>query len=210
MSSLGESGRTRRTCVRCGRTGSNAFEQVTDVQTDRAAWACTHAAPCSARRRSRWRADERVTLGRPRSSPLLAWTDERQQSCVIGADPDAVSSLEHLLRELMPLDVEALDPSPRSLSRLSRGKYCVVVVDADPSDPLAYCNEVYRRLSSSSRRQLPIVICSPPDQAIRPPMRELVGRPNVRIVKRPMRPDQLVTAVSDALRSSAADASAAQ
>ena len=41
-------------------------------------------------------------------------------------------------------------------------------------------------------------------------MRELVGRPNVRIVKRPMRPDQLVTAVSDALRSSAVDASAAQ
>ena len=35
--------------------------------------------------------------------------------------------------------------------------------DTDPSDPLAYCNEVYRRLSSTSRRQMPIVICSPPD-----------------------------------------------
>jgi hypothetical protein len=203
MSSLGESGRTLRTCVRCGRTGSNAFEQVTDVESGRASWACSHAEPCSARRRSRWRAEERVTLGRPRSSPLLAWTDERQQSCVIGAHPDAVSSLQHLLRELTPMDVEALDLSPRSLRRLSRGKYCVVVVDADASDPLAYCNEVYRRLSSSSHHQQPIVICSPPDQPIRAPMRDLVGRPNVRIVERPMRPDDLVTAVSDVLRSSA-------
>ena len=210
MSSLGESGRTLRTCVRCGRTGSNAFEHVNDVESGEAAWACRHAEPCSARRRSRWRADERMTLGRPRSSPLLAWTDERQQGCVIGADPDAVSSLEHLLRERTPLDVEALDLSPRSLTRLSRGNYCVVVVDTGPSDPIAYCNEVYRRLSSSSRRQQPIVICSPSDQPIRAPMRDLVGRPNVRIVERPMRPDDLLTAVSDALRSSALETSATQ
>ncbi len=207
MGSLGEAGRTARTCVRCGRIGSNAFEPVTDIG-NRSGWACTHAEPCAARRRSRWRADERLSLGRPRSSPLVAWTDERQQSCVIGVDRDAVSDLEQLLRELTPLDVEALDPSPRSLSRLSRGSYCVVVVDSDPSDPLAYCNEVYRRLSSTSRRLIPIVICSPPDQPIRPPIRELVGRPNVRIVQRPMRPDDLVAAVSDVLRSTGAEAGA--
>jgi hypothetical protein len=210
MSSLGDGGRTSRTCVRCGRIGSNAFERVADVGSSRSAWACTHAEPCAARRRSRWRADERLSRGRPKSSPLLAWTDERRQSCVIGADPAAVSGLEQLLRELTPLDVEALDPSPRSLSRLSRGTYSVVVVDTDPSDPLAYCNEVYRRLSSTSRRLVPIVICSPPNQPIRPPIRKLVGRPNVRIVERPMRPDDLVSAVSDALRSSGVDAGAAR
>lgn len=209
MASLGESGRTSRTCVRCGRIGSNAFERATDVGSSRSAWACRHAEPCAARRRSRWRADERQTLGRPRSSPLLAWTDERQQSCVIGADPEAVSDLEQFLRELTPLDVEALDTSPRSLMRLSRGSYSVIVVDTDPSDPLAYCNEVYRRLSSTSRSQLPIVICAPPNQPIRPPIRDLVGRPNVRIVERPMRPDDLVAAVSDALRSSGTEARAA-
>ena len=208
MASLGES-RTSRTCVRCGRMGSNAFERVTDVGSNGSGWACTHAEPCAARRRSRWRADERQSLGRPKSSPLLAWTDERQQSCVIGADPDAVSGLEQLLRERTPLEVEALDLSPRSLTRLSRGSYCVIVVDTDPSDPLAYCNEVYRRLSRTSRRQMPIVICSPPDQPIRPPIRDLLGRPNVRIVERPMRGDDLVAAVSDALRSSGAEATAA-
>src|SRR5918998_2023512 len=134
MSSRGERVRTVRTCVRCGRTGANAFERVTDLGTEDA-WACTHEEPCAARRRSSWRAGRRVSLGRPRSSPLLAWSDEGQQGCVIGSDPDAVSSIEHVLRELTPLDVEPLDSTPRSLDRLSRGKYCVVVVDTDPSDP---------------------------------------------------------------------------
>lgn len=143
-------------------------------------------------------------MGRPASSPLLAWTDEGRQSCVIGADADAVSSVEHLLRELTPLEVESLDPTPRSLNRLSRGTYCVVVVDTDPSDPLAYCNEVYRRLSTASRRQLPIVICSAPDEPIRPPLRQLVDRPNVRVVQRPMRAGDLVAALSDVLSPSTA------
>lgn len=205
MSTVGEVTRTLRTCVRCGRNGWNAFERVTDERHN-PGWACTHVEPCSARRRSQWRATRGAHLGRPPSSPLLAWADEGQQSCVIGADRDAVSSLEHALRELTPLEVEALDPSPRSLSRLSRGTYCVVVVNTDPSDPLAYCNEVYRRLSSASRRHMPIVLCSPPDQAIRPPLRELVGRANVRIVESPMRPEALVAAVSDALHSSGAPA----
>ncbi len=196
-----------RTCVRCGRSGSNAFEQVTEPGTPQPVWACTHADPCAARRGAEWRAGRRASLGRPRSSPLLAWTDERQQSCVIGADKDAVSSLERLLRQLTPLDVEALDISPRSLGRLSRGSFCVVVVDADPSDPLAYCNEVYRRLSSTGRRQVPIVICSRRNQPIRPPIRELVGRSNVRIVDRPTPPEDLVAAVSDALRARDAQSS---
>jgi len=207
MSSLGDGGRTLRTCVRCGRSGFNAFEAVIEPGTPQRVWACTHVDPCAARRVAEWRAGRRASLGRPRSSPLLAWTDERQQSCVIGADRDAVSSLERLLRQLTPLDVEALDISPRSLGRLSRGSYCVVVVDTDPSDPLAYCNEVYRRLSSASRRQVPIVICSRRNQPIRPPLRELAGRPNVRIVDRPTLPKDLVAAVSDALRARDAQSS---
>lgn len=199
MSSEGDAGRTSRTCFRCGRTGSNAFERVIDPETDAPGWACSHVEPCAARRRSQWRAGRRAGLGRPRSSPLLAWGDEGQQTCVIGSDPSAVSTLEHVLRELTPLEVERLDLSPRSMMKLSRGKYCVVVVDAGPSDPLAYCNEVYRRLNTASRRQLPIVICSAEDQPPRPPLRALVGRPNVRLVDRPARPDDLVSAVSEAL-----------
>ena len=203
MSSRGERARAIRTCVRCGRIGANAFERVTDVGIEGTAWACTHVEPCAARRRSSWRAGRRVNFGRPRSSPLLAWSDEGQQSCVIGSDRTAVSTLEHLLRELTPLEVEPLDSTPRSLDRLSRGKYCVVVVDTDPRDPLAYCNELYRRLSSSSRRQVPIVICSPAAQAIRPPIRALLGRPNVRIVDPSARPEALVSAIADALRATA-------
>jgi hypothetical protein len=206
MSSLGERGRTPRTCVRCGRSGSNAFEPVTDEVTNQPAWACAHVEPCAARRRTQWRAGRRASLGRPRSSPLLSWTDERQQSCVIGGDPAAVSTLERALRELTPLDVEPLDTSRRSLARLSRGSYCVVVVDSTPTDPLAYCNEVYRRLNAASRRQVPIVICSERNQPIRPPIRQLVGRPNVRLVDRSSRPDDLVAAVSDALQTTAAAA----
>ena len=200
MASRGEDARAVRTCVRCGRTGANAFERVSDVVSEAPAWACTHVEPCAARRRSSWRAGRRANLGRPRCSPLLAWSDEDQQGCVIGADRAAVSTLEHLLRELTPLEVEQLDSTPRSLDRLSRGKFSVVVVDTDPSDPLAYCNELHRRLSSASRRQLPIVICSAPDQPVRPPLRELLGRPNVRLIERPMRPEALVAAVADALR----------
>jgi hypothetical protein len=79
----------------------------------------------------------------------------------------------------------------------------VVVVDSMPTDPLAYCNEVYRRLNSASRRQVPIVICSERDEPIRPPIRQLVGRPNVRLVDRSARPDDLVAAVSDALQTTA-------
>lgn len=202
MASRGEGERTIRTCVRCGRTGANAFERITDVGTDAPAWACTHVEPCAARRRSSWRAGRRVSLGRPRSSPLLAWNDDGQQSCVIGSDRSAVSTLEHLMRELTPLEVEPLDSTPRSLDRLSRGKFCVVVVDTDPSDPLAYCNELHRRLSTASRRLLPIVICSRSDQPVRPPIRELLGRPNVRLVERPTRPEALVAAIADALRTS--------
>lgn len=201
MASLGERGRAIRTCVRCGRSGCNAFERATDAgRGEEIAWICSHLEPCAARRRTHWRAGRRASMGRPASSPLLAWTDEGRQSCVIGADRNAVSSVEHLLRELTPLEVESLDPSPRSLSRLSRGTYCVIVVDADPSDPLAYCNEVYRRLSSASRRQLPIVICSARDEPIRPPLRQLIGRPNVRLVERPLRAGDLVAALSDVLR----------
>lgn len=209
MSTRGERGRTPRTCVRCGRTGANAFQQVADLSTGDPVWACTHEEPCAARRRSSWRAGRRLTLGRPRSSPLLAWTDDGQRSCVIGSDRAAVSTLEQLLRDLTPLEVESLDPSPKSLDRLSRGTYCVVVVDTDPSDPLAYCNELYRRLTSESRRQVPIVICSPPDQPMRPPIRDLLSRPNVRVVDRPTRPEALVAAVSEAVRASRADVAVA-
>jgi hypothetical protein len=201
---VGEVGRAARTCIRCGRSGFNAFERVS-VGADAGGWACTHTEPCSARRRSQWRADQRSQSGRPASSPLLGWSDEAHQSAVIGANPTAVESIEHLIRELTPLDVERLDVSPRSLTRLSRGTYSVVVVDADPSDPLAYCNELYRRLTSPGRRKVPVVICSPADQSPRPPIRQLVDRPNVTIVDRPTRPDDLVAAVSDAVRSHAAD-----
>lgn len=198
----GGSVRSRRTCVRCGRSGSNAFEPVPDVVTGRSAWACTHLEPCAVRQRTQWRAGQRDGSRRPRSSPLLAWSDEGQRACVISGDPEAASNIEHLLRELTPFEVERLDLSPRSMTRLSRGNYCVVILDTRPSDPLAYCNEVQRRLGSVSRRQLPVVIASPPNQPLRPPVRDLAARPNARVVERPVIGDALVAAVSDAMRAS--------
>lgn len=192
--------------MRCGRSGSNAFEPVSDVVNGSPAWACTHVEPCAARQRAQWRAGQRDGSGRPRSSPLLAWSDEGQRACVIGGDGEAASNIERLVRELTPFEVERLDLSPRSMTRLSRGSYCVVILDTRPSDPLAYCNEVRRRLGSLSRRQLPVVIASPPDQPMRPPVRDLAARPNARVVERPVTGDALVAAVSDAMRASGAQA----
>lgn len=191
--------------MRCGRTGSNAFEPVSDVVTGRPAWACSHVEPCATRQRAQWRAGQRDGIRRPRSSPLLAWSDEGQRACVISGDGETAADIERLLRELTPFEVECLDLSPRSMTRLSRGSYCVVILDTRPSDPLAYCNEVQRRLGSVSRRQLPIIIASPRDQPLRPPVRDLASRPNARVVERPVVGDALVAAVSDAMRANGAE-----
>ena len=103
------------------------------------------------------------------------------------------------MRELTPLEVDTLDLSPRAMTRLSRGSYCLVVLDARRSDPLAYCNELVRRLSSPNRRQIPIVICADPGTELRPPLRSLLDRPAARLVERPVAGPGLGAAVADAL-----------
>jgi CheY-like chemotaxis protein len=199
MSTAVERGRASRTCARCGRTGFNAFELVAEGEGP-PAWVCTHEGPCGARRRAQWRAGSRMSLGRPRSSPLLAGADDGQQVCVIGGDPDATDRIDRWLRETTPLEVDRLDHSRRSLTRLSHGTYCLVIVDARASDPLAYLNEVSRRLRSAQRSQIPVVVLTDTPQALRPPLAELAERPAVMVVRRPDAATDLADAVESALR----------
>lgn len=120
-------------------------------------------------------------------------------ACVLGADRARATDLEQLVRDYTPLEVERLPLHPRAMSRLSRGAFRLIVLDAEETDPLAYCNEVYRRLSGPGRRQVPLVICIGAGQTLRPPLRRLADRPNTRVLDRPPGPAQLLEAIGGAL-----------
>lgn len=199
MANAAERGRPMRRCARCGRTGYNAFERTIDPAGSDPEWVCTHREPCLARRLERWRAGTRTALGRAPSSPITPWADEDQKACVVAVDPDATERLEQLVRDLTPLQVEQLDGSPRAMARLSRGDYCLIVVDAGAGDPLAFCNELYRRLSRGRLSRVPLIIVREPGQRLRGPLAKLAGRPQAECLTRPMTPPAFMAGISTTL-----------
>lgn len=195
MTSASERGRPRRRCDRCGRAGYNAFAPIPDRRPT--AYRCTHEKQCRARQQSDWRARSRG--GRPRSSPLTTPLEAAAQACVIGIDREATTSLAELLTECTDLWVESLEFNPRAMSRLSRGTYRLVILDTTEGDPLAYRNELARRLSGPARRHLPLVICHTPGDELRPPIATLAARDGARLLARPFDVPTLLRTVESVL-----------
>lgn len=151
-----------RTCIRCGRTGSNAFRPIPGVQ-GRTDWICSHVDPCVARMRTRHRTDARLSEGRPRTSPIAPAHLSERPACVVGSKRHSVDALADILVEFTAADVDRLDLSRRSLDQVSRRDYGLIVVDARPDDPVACVNELTRRLSSKGRRDCTVVVCHDPE-----------------------------------------------
>jgi hypothetical protein len=184
-----------RTCARCGRRGYNAFEPIGEGPD----WACSHDEPCRGRRREVWRAGTRAAVGRPRSSPITPWVGEDEKACVIGSDDESTAVLERIVRDLTPLEVERLGCSAQAMARLSHTDYRLVVLDARPGDPLAFCNEVYRRLSRPERLGIPVLITADSPAELRGPLAQLAARARTHLLPRPATHAGLDEAITHAM-----------
>ena len=188
------SARESRTCVRCGRTGTNAFRPI---PTDAGAmgWLCTHEEPCIARMRVRHRSGVRQSEGRPPTSPIASPHINERPACVIGSDRASVDTLASALSELAAMEVDQLDCTRRSLEQVSRRDYGLVVVDARDQDPVAFVNELSRRLATKQRHECTVVVCRGSEPAS-PAIEHLIGRLGARSVERPISGSALMAAVT--------------
>jgi hypothetical protein len=182
-----------RTCIRCGRTGWNAFRPI-PTDHGRMGWICTHVDPCVARMRTRHRSDSRQSEGRPPTSPIAAAHLSERPTCVIGADRESVNALADTLVEFTAAEVDRLDLSRRSLDQVSRRDYGLVVIDTRPEDSVAFVNELARRLGSSRRRDCALVVCHDPGP-LSPGLEQLVNRTTAQGVLRPVDCDRFMEAV---------------
>jgi hypothetical protein len=185
--------RQTRTCIRCGRTGWNAFRPI-PTDHGRMDWICTHLDPCVARMRTRHRSGSRRSEGRPPTSPIAPAHLSERPTCVVGSDRASVDALADTIVEFTAADVDRLDPSRRSLDQLSRRDYGLVVIDARPDDPVAFVNELARRLGSSRRRECTLVVCHDPGP-LSPALEHLVRRTGARAVPRPVEGERFMDAV---------------
>jgi hypothetical protein len=185
--------RQSRTCIRCGRNGWNAFRPI-PTDHGRMGWICSHVDPCVARMRTRHRSGSRLTEGRPPTSPIAPAHLSERPTCVIGSEQESVEALADTIVEFAAADVDRLDPSRRSLDQLSRRDYGLVVIDARPNDPVAFVNDLARRLGSPRRRECALVVCHDPGQ-LSPALEDLVRRTGARAVLRPVDGVQFMEAV---------------
>lgn len=185
--------RESRTCIRCGRTGSNAFRPIPGVQ-GRTDWICSHVDPCVARMRTRHRTDARLSVGRPPTSPIAPAHLSERPTCVVGSDRASVDRLADILVEFAAADVDRLDLSRRSLDQVGRRDYGLIVVDARPGDPVACVNELTRRLAAPRRRDCSVVVCHDPGP-LSPAIEHFLHGTRATDVRRPVDPDGFVEAV---------------
>ena len=183
-----------RTCVRCGRTGTNAFRPI---PTDEAhiGWMCTHQEPCVARMRTRHRSDARQHEGRPPTSPIAPPHVSERPACVIGSEAASVSGIADTLEEWAAVEVDRLDVTRRSLDCVSRRDYGLVIIDARAQDPVAYLNELARRLHMKRRRECSILVCHGADGPS-PAVERLIRRLGAPSVRRPVDASVLMAAVT--------------
>jgi hypothetical protein len=191
--------RIQHTCARCGRIGYNAFQASVDSRPGAVEWICSHEDPCRSRRRTGWRRSAAQELGRNGSSQLRFRLDEGMTACVIGADGEGRDRLAAILSERTALPPKALGLTPRGLGTLVRGRYCLIVIDVSSADPIAYHNELARRLRSRMHRDLPIVLCCADGHDRRPPLSWLADLPNVTVLRRPFDARRFVDGVEAAL-----------
>lgn len=184
--------RSERTCIRCGRVGKNAYRRV-DFGPGLAGWVCTHGETCVERMRSRGR---RLDRGVEADGPPVAFVE--RPICVIGSDTDATTTVEHVLAEFAGADVDRLDHTPRSLARLTRRDYSLVVVDAGAEDPVSYLSDLARRLEKLRARGVAIVVAHTPD-AIGPAVERLMSDTAAHPLARPFDVSALLDTVARAL-----------
>lgn len=182
MGAIGE--RVNRTCIRCGRTGSNAFRPI-PTDHGQMGWICTHVDPCVARMRTRHRSGSRASAGRPPTSPIAAAHLSERPACVIGSDASSLDLLSGILGELAAADVDRLDLSRRSLDHVSRRDYGLVVIDARADDSVAFVNELARRLGSGRRRDRAVVVCCDTTQ-MTPAIERLIRGTGAQCAVRPI------------------------
>lgn len=180
--------------MRCGRTGTNAFRPI---PTDAGAmgWICTHVEPCVARMRVRHRSDVRQSEGRPPTSPIAPPHINERPACVIGSDPASVEQLAATLAELAAMEVDRLDCTRRSLDQVSRRDYGLVVLDAGDQDPVAFVNELSRRLATRQRRECAVLVCRGPEPAS-PAIEHLIQRLGAPTVEHPVTGAALMAAIA--------------
>lgn len=175
--------RERRTCVRCGRVGFNAFQPV--FAADRRTWACTHVEPCVERARLRRRSLARRAGGRPATSSIAPTDLTDRPACIIGSNPASVAHLQKLLTGVAGVEVECLPLTIRSLDIVSRRDFGLVVFDAQTTDSIALLNELTRRLAGMQRRGNAVIVCH--DPAVKgPSLEQLIAKARASGVPRPV------------------------
>jgi len=161
-------------------------------------WVCSHAEPCIARMRSRHRSGARRVEGRPPTSPIAPSHLSERAACVVGGDAESVHTLADVLSEFAAVDVDRLDLSRRSLDLLARRDYGLVVIDSHVDDPLAFTNELTRRLALRRRRDCSVVLCHS-QGPLTPGLEGLAEKLEARCVERPFDARQFMGSVSAAV-----------
>lgn len=188
--------RRSRTCVRCGRSGLNAFRPIV-TDPGRVSWLCVHEEPCVARMRIRHRSVARASAGRPPTSPIAGAHLSERPAAVIGSQRASVDALADLLEELTAAVVDRLDFSRRGLDLVGRRDYGLVVLDAHPDDPVACMNQLARSLSSARRRDCAVVVRHAWDDP-RPTLEQLIRLTRAVTVDGPLDADRVMGAVNQA------------
>lgn len=185
-----------RTCVRCGRTGSNAFRPIV-TDPGHVNWLCMHEQPCVARMRIRHRSVARASAGRPPTSPIATAHLSERPTCVIGSNRRSVETLAGLLEELTAAEVDRLDLSRRGLDLVGRRDYGLVLLDTQPDDPVACMNQLARTLSSARRRDCAVVVRHASDDP-RPTLEQLLHLTSATAVEGTVDADRIMGAVQQA------------
>lgn len=148
-----------------------------------------------ARMRTRHRSDARASVGRPPTSPIAPAHLSERPACVIGSDAASVAALAEVLEEFAAAEVDRLDSSRASLDRISRRAYGLVVLDARDDDPVAFVNELARRLTAKQRTECAVLVCREPGE-VTPALERLTQRLGVPSVIRPVEAASFMAAVT--------------
>ena len=92
------------------------------------------------------------------------------------------------------MDVDRLDCTRRSLDQLSRRDYGLVVLDAGDQDPVAFVNELSRRLATKQRHECSVVVCRDPEP-VSPAIEHFIQRLGAPTVERPVSAAALMAAI---------------
>jgi hypothetical protein len=123
---------------------------------------------------------------------VSAWLGEGRPIWVIGRRGRERDRLARALRENTSPDVTELDATPPGLARLAHGAACMIVIDSSTAESVAVRNELVRRLSQRTLRNLPVLVCCSSRDDLRPPWSEILEQPNVGVLERPFGAEQLV------------------